>query len=279
MKKIGLKFLLAFSTIVVGVFALMPVANAHVLKSDGEVGAVLHIDPDDDPIANEPAAFYFAIKDTSGKFDPSKCDCHFIVTKDQQTVFDKPISIIKQSGEWDGIIGYTFTDRAIYSVLLKGTPKTTNAFQPFNLDYDIRVSRTANATAPGTSNSSSTQIHLVHFVLFGIAFIAIFYIIWDEKRKGRKTSKRPDQIIKSLIIVLALSSFVFHSSGLHCSASQNSSQLPCCAVAPTGIIVKSVTVEPVEIVWRSELVQSNFESIQVDNKVSNKSPPLQTQVF
>lgn len=47
------------------VFALPQTASAHVLQTDGSIGAVLHVDPDDNPIIGEKATFFFDLKDVT----------------------------------------------------------------------------------------------------------------------------------------------------------------------------------------------------------------------
>jgi hypothetical protein len=46
----------------------LPQASAHVLLSNNTVGGVLHIDPEDDPIAGQPAKFYIELKDKQNQF-------------------------------------------------------------------------------------------------------------------------------------------------------------------------------------------------------------------
>lgn len=63
-KKLILSFFLIFA-----VFLILPtIASAHVLKTDGSIGAVVHIDPDDDPIIGKSANFFLEFKDTKNKF-------------------------------------------------------------------------------------------------------------------------------------------------------------------------------------------------------------------
>jgi len=62
---------------------IIPVSpvEAHVLKSDGSIGTVMYVDPDDDPIVGQVAQFYFEFKDRESKFDHQNCDCRVEVLK------------------------------------------------------------------------------------------------------------------------------------------------------------------------------------------------------
>src|SRR3989344_6963815 len=62
-------------------------AFAHVLETDGNIGAILHVNPNDDPAALEPASFFFEFKDKSGQFNPSRCDCRVSITEAGKTIF------------------------------------------------------------------------------------------------------------------------------------------------------------------------------------------------
>jgi hypothetical protein len=160
------------------------VSNAHVLKVDGSIGAVLHVDPDDDPVVNQATGFYFDIKDTSDKFDPKQCDCRLVIKENGQEIFNKNILVQIKDDGFGALGAFTFPERAIYEVALIGTPKTPEAFQVFNLSYDIRVSRVDASRKPTAAD------HTYHYILFGIAFIAIFYLILSEKRAELKNNKK-----------------------------------------------------------------------------------------
>ncbi len=121
--------------------------SAHVLQSDGDVGAVLHIDPDDDPIANSPATLIFELKDRTDKFQPSNCDCSVTVLSEGKNIFSQAVfQNNSEPTESSASILFTFPQKGVYQVVLAGKPKQENTFQPFSLTYDIRVSREVAAT-------------------------------------------------------------------------------------------------------------------------------------
>jgi DMSO/TMAO reductase YedYZ heme-binding membrane subunit len=174
-------------------FFSIPKASAHVLKTDGTFGAVLHVEPDDNPIAGERSALHFDYKDTTGKFSGSDCICGVMIFKDNKNLLDKSIQFGNTSEELSPEIEFTFPEEGVYSIVLKGQSKAQNSFAPFSLAYDVSASKSSKGGWYATHGPKNLSIHTVHFVLFGIGFIAIFYVIWDEKRKEKRRNQTIDQ--------------------------------------------------------------------------------------
>jgi hypothetical protein len=154
-------------------------ASAHVLKVDGTIGAVLHIDPNDSPEAGTPASIFFDLKDSSGKFSIEKCACAVTITEGDKTVFNRNLISL-------AAVTYTFPEIGLYDVSLSGSPKDGASFDAFKLSYDIRV-ETANENATAHNNKNFFQEHITHIVLFGGAIIfAIFVLTQDAIRRRRE---------------------------------------------------------------------------------------------
>ena len=166
-----------------GIFALTLlltpyIAQAHVLKADGSIGAVVHIDPDDDPIVNQPSNFYFEFKDKQGKFQPSLCDCTATISENGKTVFTQPLFQNSTNPNLaNASFSFTFPQRDVYQLKLEGKPFNAGDFQPFSLNYDIRVSRTANPT----TSPSFFGLHFIHFVLILVVFLISVALTTREK--------------------------------------------------------------------------------------------------
>lgn len=167
--------------VLIALFVFQPTfpAYAHVLKKDGPIGVVLHINPEDDPYVGQPADFFFDIKDTSNKFDASRCNCVAKILKNNQEIYS-------QSLDSSVTFVYSFPEKAIYQVILKGQPSEGSPFQPFEIKYDIRVSREQK-------NSSQNFLeHYPHLAGFGAGFIVLaIFIAIDRFRKigSNKTDK------------------------------------------------------------------------------------------
>ncbi len=116
----------------VSLFISPTIVNAHVLQSSGSIGAVLHIDPADDPAAGEPANFFFDFKDKNDKFKIENCQCIFTISKAGTIIYTEPM--VSTS------VMYTFPEKNIYKVKVNGVA-SDESFQEFNLEYDIRISK------------------------------------------------------------------------------------------------------------------------------------------
>ncbi len=140
--------------------------TAHVVKSDKSIGAVLHIDPDDDPIAGEKSTFFFDIKDKSGRFQESNCKCKLIVKQSDIVIYEE---LFNRSGGGT----FSFPERGVYSVSAVGEPISGNTFTPFELSYNIRVER-----GVGKNTEKVNISNRIPFVLTGvIASLFLFIFI------------------------------------------------------------------------------------------------------
>jgi len=116
--------------------ALPGAASAHVLKVDGDIGAVLHINPDDNPTTDGPTDYIMSFTDDAGRFSLPKCNCRVSIMKNNQTIATRPLA---DTNDQVSENHYTFPAPAVYTMRFTGTPKTPGAFQPFTLDYEVRV--------------------------------------------------------------------------------------------------------------------------------------------
>lgn len=115
---------------------LPAVASAHVLKVDGTIGAVLHINPDDDPTAGSSTDYAMSFDDDTDRFSLPKCNCNVSIIENGQTIATEPLAA---SSDTVSENRYTFDKPDVYTLRFTGTPKTAGAFQPFTLSYEVRV--------------------------------------------------------------------------------------------------------------------------------------------
>lgn len=157
-------------------------AQAHVLLTDGSIGAVLHIDPADDPIAGQPATFFYDFKDKEEKFDISRCECQVSITKDKVNLITDFL-IPTQTG---GSFNYTFPEKGVYTVILTGKPLDGRAFQSFALADTIRIERVSKQ-----SNTVWQTIvgHFLHVGLIVIGFITFLVLDTRERLKTKRANQ------------------------------------------------------------------------------------------
>ncbi len=158
--------------------------DAHVLKTDGNIGAVLHINPDDDPIADQQTGFFFEFKDKQNKFTPQSCTCTFSVEEDGKTIFSQPLFQNNASPSLENAsVFFTFPERNVYQIKVAGSPTTPGAFQKFSLTYDVRVARQSSNPSPNSNGSQPSQgpnwfvthiPHLIAGLIIGLFLLAAF---------------------------------------------------------------------------------------------------------
>lgn len=173
-KKILTFLILFLLLLIVGSFNT-PV-YAHILLTDGSIGAVVHISPDDDPIVGENADFFFEFKDKDNRFLPQNCDCRYEIKNGDQVIASGDLfaSATNPSLE-NASFSLVFPERGIYNISITGTPKNSDEFNQFQLTDSIRIERTTQSNS-NTQNDNFFISHYLHFFVFGTG-IGIFLIL------------------------------------------------------------------------------------------------------
>lgn len=157
--------------------------SAHVLETDGSIGAVLHVNPDDSPIIGQPAELYFEIKDRNGLFTPQACQCTLTITENNKNIYTQ--NLIASSDDTSGLgTEFSFPRQNLYQLKLSGQPLPSNNFQPFELTYTLRVERTAT-TATTTNSGLSLWIssHIPHLIFSLVILASVIVIIRKHRRE------------------------------------------------------------------------------------------------
>jgi hypothetical protein len=176
-------FILAFATLI-----LLPAsqAQAHFLATDNQIGAVIHIDPDDDPIVGQPATFFFDIKDRQVQYAPVNCTCTVVIKEAGQVVDTEPVT---STGVDSASFTYTFPKRDVYSIDLTGQPLSSGQFQPFSLHWDIRVDRTGMGSSEPNRLLVFLGGHVAHLILIIGASVFLVVQLERERYKERKAKR------------------------------------------------------------------------------------------
>ncbi len=164
-------------------------AQAHSLATDGSIGAVLHIDPDDDPVVSQPSSFFFEFKDKKNKLSLDQCSCTLTITETSKKVADLPLLPgSSESSSLNASTSFTFGHKGIYHLQVTGKPIDDATFQAFSLNYDIRVAR---ETGQKSSIPQWLAIHFIHYI--GVAVILGFFIVLSIKEKLKSTDSKPEK--------------------------------------------------------------------------------------
>lgn len=135
--------------------------SAHEVEISEEVGATLHIEPNDTPKAGELSQTWFALTREGGEPIPlDKCDCKLSIypePKSSQPILQPILKPISTEG-YKNIPSaeVTFPKVGIYNLEITGKPIGGEDFKPFKLNFKVTVA-TSIPQLP-TSTSSEPKV-------------------------------------------------------------------------------------------------------------------------
>ncbi|MGM3306223.1 hypothetical protein ACSQ6I_09610 [Anabaena sp. WFMT] len=174
----------------------LPIASAHTVKIAGDVGGTIHIEPNDNPRAGEPAQTWFALTRKGGKVLPLKeCNCQLAIYAEPHTPGEpallEPDLIPVQAERYQGIPGaeITFPKPGVYELQLKGKPVTEANFRPFELKFQVTVTAGKAVAAPQsvqnvaeTNQQQSTAIEFIQpIIILAITLLSLGIVIFLVK--------------------------------------------------------------------------------------------------
>ena len=122
----------------IAVCIMMPsAASAHVLKVDGDLGAILHILPDDAPVVGVPVTYQLSFQEGSEDFSLENCYCRISFVADGEMIMQDWLAASSARVSENTV---TFEEPGLYSFQVTGAPKAGAVFEPFTLEYSVRVS-------------------------------------------------------------------------------------------------------------------------------------------
>jgi hypothetical protein len=175
--------LIRYSTVAValcGVLLTSGVADAHTLRNNNGYSAVMHIDPDDDPLANQPAVINYLIDKDSGGFNQNYYNINVVISAGGKQLKHAVVEPQVFGSAGDGVVKYTFPSIKDYTIDLSGVSKTDKNDQ-FHMSFDVNVTGTLGGVAPVSSNKSYLVLLVSGGSLVILAVIATIFI-----RRGRR---------------------------------------------------------------------------------------------
>ena len=151
----------------IGIFHPLPI-HAHNLQIDGTIGGTLHVDPDDDPFAQQISTLYLYFKDETNKFTLTKCSCTAHILENGKELFLTPLTA--GTDPLTAIFTYTFPKMDVYTLEVEGKPINPESFQLFKLTYIIRVDRIGSVPSK-TTTSSPFSTYMGYLLIAGIVII------------------------------------------------------------------------------------------------------------
>jgi hypothetical protein len=119
-------------------------AYSHELAADKDVGALMHIEPNDDPKVGISSKVWFDLVKKGGqKISLDECDCVFFLYKGTaRTPVVTPMLTESKAEETKSVLSaqVTFPERGAYRLVLSGKPRGKKIFDPFTLRWTVRAS-------------------------------------------------------------------------------------------------------------------------------------------
>ncbi len=169
-----------FFVLVLAWITLLPHSlSAHEYISNNGIGAVLHIEPDDDPIIGQSATLLYEFSSRNKNFDVRECTCVLTIATaaTSSTLLLDPVSV------YLGRVDTIFPKRDSYTLTLSGTPKVAGAFNSFTLTDQLPVAR-----APG--ERAKLSHHFYHLVVAGASILVGLYSLATYYMRGRQASEK-----------------------------------------------------------------------------------------
>lgn len=118
----------------------VPSAFAHEWQTFGDLIVLLHSDPDDNPIAREPARLYFYFRDADEAWRVETCGCVVSVSTRGAEIFSGVPMLLSDESYGSNVLAldYIYPARGAYTVRISGT---TARNEPFELRYTARIER------------------------------------------------------------------------------------------------------------------------------------------
>ncbi|PZU92814.1 MAG: hypothetical protein DCE90_17625 [Pseudanabaena sp.] len=123
----------------------LPVRIAHEVKTSGQVGGTIHIEPNDRPVAGKKTRIWIALTRRGGEIIPySKCNClmevRSLTNRNINFQLSNSFSIIEK---YLGLPSkeVTFPEVGRYELKLVGSAKNDQDFPPFELTFTTNVGR------------------------------------------------------------------------------------------------------------------------------------------
>jgi hypothetical protein len=185
---IALKIIVAFLLFSIS-YHLLPITSVfgHILETNGSIGAVIHIAPEDDPVAGELSSFFFEFKDKEGKFKPENCDCTVSITQAGREIYSQPLFKNSTNPSLDNVsLTYTFPQKDVYEIKIIGKPISSDSFKPFTLTYTVRIDKESESKLSSPETITLTNWFSEHLILLlGAVIIGILFILAIIKQISR----------------------------------------------------------------------------------------------
>ncbi|HVT00693.1 MAG TPA: LPXTG cell wall anchor domain-containing protein [Patescibacteria group bacterium] len=178
-----------FIILLVPLLLFPKLAFAHEAESDGSFEALIHVSPNDTPVAGSKSNISIELTDDTNRFDPSNCDCVVDIYQGNTNILSKNVTFTKSRGPFKTNFDYVFPDPGAYHVRLSGKPAKGAEFKEFSINFDATDAEKPNNNSDfisptPTTNTSPTPTNLVLIGGIGIVLIAIIFLMSKKKKRS-----------------------------------------------------------------------------------------------
>lgn len=258
-------FLIIFS---ISSLSLPSFVLAHETQSNNGIGAILHVDPGDAPIAGQDSTLFFEFTDMEGKLDLNNCKCSVVISRDGQEVLSQEFTGIPGTEGTSGMIDFIFPEPGIYKTLVTGIPKEEGQFKSFKLNFSTRVEKDFIGTVTEDHSKPHNTLfdHVKHYSLVGLAIALLGTTLITIRHKKN---------LAVILLCLVLVSHLLPIKAIHASHGEvlDLHGYECCIPASAALPVIDSEIETPGI---ERFVNNKSEHEQIlENYIylSSRSPP------
>ena len=155
-------------------------ASAHVLQSNNGVSAILHLKPDDNPVAGKPIPVNFLFSNDVGGFSLNNYDLQLSLLQNGQVKVNQPIKPLFYGSATEGETIATFPTVGVYTLRATGKPMTAE-HPPFILNFTVRVADSVGSVKGGDGGTTA--------LLSGFSLILLIMLAAKAIQSGGKYRK------------------------------------------------------------------------------------------
>ncbi len=178
--------------------------SAHEVEISEDVGATLHIEPNDSPKAGEPSQTWFALTRVGGDSIPlNKCDCKLSIypePKSSQPILRPALKPLSTEG-YKNIPSaeINFPKVGIYNLEIAGKPIGGEDFKPFKLNFKVIVASSIpkspnqspsynsepKLTKPGDTTQENQLVSIIPIVIgLGLVSLGVTFFTLKNIKKS-----------------------------------------------------------------------------------------------
>lgn len=113
---------------------------AHTSDTSESVSVLMHVEPDDRPLAEQSTILHFQIEDTSHKFSIKNCNCTVTISSNGKKLGVKTVSeLTDQKSVYSAYSKVTFDRAGSYRIIFEAKPKNSGTFSTFTTNFELKV--------------------------------------------------------------------------------------------------------------------------------------------